>query len=334
MGPAGKAIVIAGPTASGKSALAVDIAERLDGTIINADSMQVYRDLRILTARPPPADEARAPHRLYGVLDAAEDCSAGRWRAMAEAEIRAAWAAGRLPLIVGGTGLYIRAIMEGLAPTPEVPAAVRRAARDLQRSIGTAALFERLVAADPRTAAGLDPANTQRVLRAWEVLQATGRPLADWQAEPPAGRLEAEWLVVTVLPPREALYAACERRVEAMLAAGALEEVRALLARGLDPALPAMKALGVPELAAHVRGETGREAAVAALQQATRRYAKRQLTWLRHQLTSNVKVSAQYSESLRAQVLPFIRAFVLTGESGPSSLGAPRAGKNPRRDGD
>lgn len=322
----GKVVVIAGPTASGKSALAVDVAGALDGVVVNADSMQVYRDLRVLSARPSPEDEARAPHRLYGVLDAAEACSAGRWRDMAEAEVRAAWAAGRLPLVVGGTGLYIRALMEGIAPTPEVPEEVRRTARALQGRIGTRALFERLAEADAKTAARLDPDNTQRVVRAWEVLQATGRPLAEWQDAPPVGRLEAEWLVVAVLPPRAAVYAAAERRFLAMLEAGALDEVRALMARDLDSDLPAMKALGVPELMAWLRGEMTGDEAVAAAQKATRRYAKRQFTWLRHQLTPDVTVPAQYSESPREQFIPIIRRFVLTGARGASSLSSPPRG--------
>ena len=313
MGTAGRpALVIAGPTASGKSALALALAEEFGGTVVNADSMQVYGILRVLTARPSPADEARAPHRLYGVLDPAEACSAARWRDLAAAALAEAWQAGRLPVVVGGTGLYLRALTEGLSPIPEIPADTRAAARELLARIGNAAFHAELARLDPVMAARLDAGNSQRLARAWEVRVATGRSLAEWQAEPPRGGVAADWLALTLMPPRDALHAACDGRFRRMVDTGALADVEALLARRLDPALPAMKALGVPELAAHLAGSLGLDEATARAAQATRHYAKRQLTWFRHQMPAAQPIAEQFSESLPARIFPFIRRFLLT----------------------
>ncbi|WP_431857993.1 tRNA (adenosine(37)-N6)-dimethylallyltransferase MiaA [Azospirillum sp.] len=277
-------IVIGGPTASGKSGLAVDIAEAFGGTVINADSMQLYRELDVLAARPGAEDLARAPHRLYGVLPGSERGSAARWRDMALAEIADARAAGRLPVVVGGTGLYLRALMEGLSTVPPVPEAIRHAAHARLKALGGEAFRAELVARDPAMAR-LNPGDTTRLTRAWEVLEATGRPLSAWQAEhaegPPPG---LRFQVYVIDPPRADLYARCDARFAWMLERGALEEVRELDALGLDPALPVMKALGVPELRAHLHGDLSLEAAAAKAQQSTRHYAKRQLTWFRHQL--------------------------------------------------
>lgn len=306
------AIVIAGPTASGKSAFALAVAEEFDGVVINADSMQVYDVLRVITARPSPEDEGRAPHRLYGVLPPSEACSAARWRDLAAAEMEAAWAAGRLPVVVGGTGLYLRTLMQGISPVPDIPAAIRDAARARLEQLGNAAFHAELAARDPDMAARLDSGNSQRLVRAWEVLEATGRSLAHWQAQPMEGAVPARWLSFALLPPRDWLYANCERRFQAMVAAGALDEVRALLDLTLDPALPAMKALGVPELAAFLRGTTTLEGAIAAANQATRNYAKRQMTWFRHQLPTPEIISAQFSESLTPIIFAKIRQFLLT----------------------
>jgi tRNA dimethylallyltransferase len=304
-------VVIGGPTASGKSALALDIAEECGGTVINADSMQIYAELPVLTARPGPEDEARVPHRLYGVLPADERCSAARWRALALAEIASAHAAGRLPVVVGGTGLYLRALMQGLADIPPVPDAVRAEARALQVRLGSPGLHARLAERDPVTAARLEPGDTQRLIRAWEVLEATGRSITDWQRDPVEGPPpDLRFVPVMVDPPRDRLYAVCNARFEAMIARGALDEVRALDARGFDPDLPAMKALGVPELRRHLRGELTLDEAVALAQQATRRYAKRQVTWFRHQfatLHGCYVLSAQYSESMRQTTCKIIR---------------------------
>jgi len=315
-------VMVAGPTASGKSALARALAEAFDGVVVNADSMQIYRELRVLTARPGPTETGRVPHRLYGVLSGAERCSVGRWRGMALAEIAACHAAGRLPLLVGGTGLYLRALERGLAPVPEVPAVVRAAAAALHRGIGGAAFHRRLAARDPAVAARLGPSDTQRLIRAWEVLEATGRSLAEWQAEGRAAdRGDAapgyRFLRIVCLPPRPALYAACDARFLRMIERGALAEVRALLRLDLDPALPVMKALGVRELARHLAGTVDLDTAVAAAQQATRNYAKRQTTWLRTQVLAvdpeAILLDEQYSESLGARIFPKIRRFLLTG---------------------
>lgn len=312
-------VIVTGPTASGKSALALAVARAFDGVVINADSMQVYGELEILTARPGPEALAAAPHRLYGVLPGAEACSAGAWRDLAFEEIAAAHGQGRLPLVTGGTGLYLRALALGLSPLPAVPADVRARARERHRAIGGAAFHAELAARDPVTAARLKPGDSQRLVRAWEIWEATGRSLSDWQAET-AERAPFSFLRILVLPPREALYQACDARFHTMMEQGALDEVRALLALGLDPALPVMRALGVRELAAHLAGESGLEAAIADAQTATRRYAKRQTTWLRTQTPQDQAVndpaplvlSAQYSESFNEEIFMNIREFLLT----------------------
>ncbi len=312
-------ILIAGPTASGKSGLALELAAALHGTIINADSLQAYRDLRILSARPDDAALARVPHLLYGYLDAAERGSVGRWRALALAEIATAHAAGRLPIVVGGTGLYLRALQHGLASIPPIPAAIRSEAAELYRLLGGAVFRERLAALDPAGAARLPPGDRQRLMRAWEVVQATGRPLGAWQARTAAAS-PYRFASVLLAPPREALYAACDARFRAMIAQGALDEAEALGARGLDPALPAMKAVGVPELLRHWRGEMGLDEAIAAAQRATRRYAKRQMTWFRHQMVADLVLPAlvqneQLLESLLRCSRHFIDGFLLTGRT-------------------
>lgn len=308
-------LVIAGPTASGKSALALAAAAEFGGTVINADSMQIYAELRVLTARPSAEEEARAPHRLYGVLPGTEVCSPVRWRDLAVPEIEAAWSDGRLPIVCGGTGLYIKALLEGFAPVPEVPDAVRAEAKaDLAR-LGHEAFHARLARQDPETAARLAPNDTTRNLRAWEVLRASGRSISWWQAQapvPPPIRFRP--LVVKIEPPRDVLYARCDARLRDMVLKGpALDEVRALLDLGLPPDQPVMKALGVPELAAHLRGEMGLESALGRAQQLTRNYAKRQGTWFRGQLRADVSHVAQFSESVAAKTFHIIRRFLLTG---------------------
>ena len=307
-------VVIAGPTASGKSALAAGLAERLDGVVINADALQCYRDLEILTARPDPAICAQVPHRLYGVLDAAERGSAGRWREQALGEIAAATAAGRLPIVVGGTGLYIRALTEGLAPFPEIPEEVRSEAVRLHRVLGGEQFRQRLAVIDPAAAGRLAAGDSQRLVRAYAVVRATGRPVAAWRAEPAAA---APYRFATILlsPPREVIYAAGNARFAAMVERGGLGEATALLRRGLDPGLPAMKAVGLPELFDHLRGEMPLAAAIAAGQRATRRYAKRQMTWFRHQLAPGLVLAEQFSESLLRCSRQFIDEFLLTGRA-------------------
>jgi tRNA dimethylallyltransferase len=301
-----KAIIVAGPTASGKSALALALAEKLNGVVINADSMQVYSTLRIVTARPSEEDEARVPHRLYGVLGPSELCSAGRWRSLAVAEMEAVWADGKLPVVCGGTGLYIRSLMQGLSPIPDIPEDVRNAARALFEQMGNQAFHEMLATRDPVISARLHPGNSQ---------QATGRTLSDWQAEPPTDALDASFYAVSIAPEREALYEGCDRRFRLMMEQGALEEVKAIVAMNLDPALPAMKALGVPELAAYLAGNCSLEEAIRRAQQTTRNYAKRQLTWFRHQLRADFSLSTQFSESLFEEIFANIRQFLLTGDN-------------------
>ncbi|HXP72706.1 MAG TPA: tRNA (adenosine(37)-N6)-dimethylallyltransferase MiaA [Stellaceae bacterium] len=309
-------LLIAGPTASGKSRLALAVAEEFRGTVINADSMQVYRDLAVLTARPGAEELARVPHRLFGVLDASELCSAARWLALADGEIVAAAREGRLPVVVGGTGLYLKALLKGLAPVPDIPADVRRAARALHGQLGGAKFHAALAERDPRAAARLNPGDTQRLIRAYEVVAATGRSLVEWQrgqtqyARPGAA-------AVLLLPPRDVLYAAIDARFEAMVGAGALEEVRAIRTRPLSPDLPVLKAVGVREIARHLQGEITLAAAIGEAQQASRRYAKRQMTWLRTQLPPPAElptdvVHAQFSESLLPEIFSFIRHFLLT----------------------
>jgi len=313
-------VIVTGATASGKSGLALALAEAFGGVVINADSMQVYRELSILTARPTAPMLARAPHRLYGVLAGGERCSAGRWRALALAQIEACHAAGQLPVVVGGTGLYLRALQDGLNAVPEVPAALRAAARALHDDLGGARFHAALGARDPVMAARLRPSDTQRLIRAWEVLEATGRSLAAWQAAEAPDTPPLRFRTLVCLPPRADLYAACDARFLAMIAAGALDEVRALNALGLDPSLPIMKALGVAELSRHLAGAQSLEAAIARAQQATRNYAKRQMTWLRTQVSWDgaraPMLVEQYSESLHSDIFSDIRRFVLTGQGG------------------
>ncbi len=279
-----RAVLIAGPTASGKSALALKLAERLGGTVINADSMQVYRDLRIITARPTPEEEARVPHRLYGHVDAAENYSVGRWCVDVQAALAEAAAARRIPIIVGGTGLYFKALTQGLAAVPPTPAEVRASVRARLDAVGPEGLHAELQKRDPEMAARLKPGDRTRVARALEVLEATGRSLAEWQRQGMRPILNPGHAAkIFLAPERPALRRRIDERFEAMLAAGALEEVRALDARGLDPLLPAMKAHGVPWLRRHLRGEITLAEAAEGGKQDTWRYTKRQFTWFRHQ---------------------------------------------------
>jgi tRNA dimethylallyltransferase len=280
-----RAVLIAGPTASGKSALALSLAEALGGTIINADSMQVYRDLAIITARPTPAEEARVPHLLYGRVDAAENYSVGRWCVDASAALAEVARAGRLPIMVGGTGLYFKTLTQGLAAVPPIPSEVRTAVRGRLEAEGVASLHAELASRDPVTARRLMPGDRSRITRALEVVLATGRSLADWHREGMKPALAADQAVKLFLEvDRADLYRRIDARFEAMLAAGALEEVRALARRGLDPALPAMKAHGVPWLIRHLKGEIDLPEAAEEAKRDTRRYTKRQATWFRHQL--------------------------------------------------
>ena len=272
--------LIAGPTASGKSGLAVLLAEAAGGTVINADSAQIYRDLPILSAAPTDADRARAEHRLYGVRDGALPCSAADWAALAKDEIDRAHGLGKLPILVGGTGLYLRTLLDGIAPVPPIAPQVRKAVRSRAVADNHAELRQ----LDPAAASRLNPADTARVARALEVVQSTGRTLRSWQESREGGiggSIDLRPLVL--LPPRDWLYARCDARFAAMVDQGAIEEVERLLARGLDPSMPVMRAIGVREIAAFLRGELNRDQMIAAGRHATRRYAKRQYTWFAHQ---------------------------------------------------
>ena len=275
-----KVALIAGPTASGKSALALRLAELLPATLINMDASQVYRDLRVLSARPSAAEEAAAPHALFGYLDGAESCSAARWAEDATTAIFANASDGRLPILVGGTGLYLRTLLDGIAPVPEIDPDIRSHVRALSVREAYAALTRE----DAAAAARLSANDTTRVARALEVVRSTGRTLSDWQADKVGGIADQVQIVpLLLLPPREWLYARCDERLEAMMAEGGLDEVEALLARGLDPDLPVMRAIGVRDFADYLCGHISRDAALAAAQMATRNYAKRQFTWFRNQ---------------------------------------------------
>jgi len=298
--------LIAGPTASGKSALALNLAEQVGGVIVNADSAQVYRDLPILSAAPEPEDLARAEHRLYGALDGSKACSAADWAEMARQEISDVHASGRMPILVGGTGLYLRTLLQGIAPVPAIAPDVRRRVRE--RSV--VENYEALSKLDSKAALRLRPADQARIARALEVVLSTGRTLSEWQAHRVGGiESEIQLKPLILLPPREWLYRRCDERFAAMVENGAAVEVRTLLERQLSSDLPVMRGIGVREIAAWLGGEISREDAVAAGQQATRRYAKRQYTWFAHQPPPGwPRFHEPLDESAIPQALALLRA--------------------------
>jgi tRNA dimethylallyltransferase len=301
------AILIAGPTASGKSGLALRLAEELGGVVINADSMQVYRELRILTARPTLEDDARVPHALYGFVSGAEAYSAGRYAADAARSLEEARVAGRVPIVVGGTGLYFKALLEGLSPVPSIDPDVRAYWRGQAAQRPAPELHAMLAARDPQTAARLMPTDPQRIVRALEVFESTGRSLSQWQQQPGSPVLaEVDTARLLVLPERKTQVAAIDARFEAMMAAGALDEVRALVALGLSEELPVMRALGVGALAAHLAGNMSLEAGVASAQAQIRQYAKRQRTWLRRNMITWKRLDAQQMQRIFANDLSVI----------------------------
>ncbi|WP_420559239.1 tRNA (adenosine(37)-N6)-dimethylallyltransferase MiaA [Tepidicaulis sp.] len=310
-GPRPRVLLIAGPTASGKSALALELAARLGGEIVNADSMQVYDGLRVLTARPSRAEEAQQPHHLYGVLDPAETCSAQRWAEMAAAKIAEIEGRGKLPILAGGTGLYFKALVEGLSEMPAIPEEVRAAIR-AEVAENLARAHARLAGADPEAAAKIAPTDPQRTARALEVLEATGKPISHWQKQKGAPLFDGASAGFVLDPDRTWLRARIDRRFDQMIGEGALDEVAALFERGLSPDLPAMKALGVPPLLAHIAGELGLEAAIEQAKTQTKQYAKRQSTWFRHQMISWKRLSAQEMESQIQEIFSFIDDFGLT----------------------
>ncbi len=315
-----RALLIAGPTASGKSALALRLAEALapmgGAAIVNADSMQVYRDLPILTARPSAVEMARAPHHLYGFRAADEPCSAGVWAALAAKTIAEICARGQLPILVGGTGLYFRALTQGIAPIPDIDPDIRATARHEMAQIGPEAFHARLAEVDGEMAARLRPSDPQRLLRAWEVLQSTGISLAEWQERPAPPLFSGQVLHVALLPERDALYAKCDERLEAMLHAGVLREVAAFSEmaydKKLDPGLPLFKAVGLVPLQALLLGALQADEALQQAKTATRNYAKRQLTWIRNQMIAWEKTDTQDSERLFQEIFALIIKSGLT----------------------
>ena len=297
-----RALFIAGPTASGKSAFALEVAGRHDGIIINADSMQVYRDLPVLTACPPVEEEAIAPHRLYGFLDGTEVCSVAFWAEKAMQEIESAWEADKLPILVGGTGMYFKVLLDGIAKIPDIPEQIRSSVRSECLLNGSQALHGELQDVDPQAAVRLAPGDSQRVCRAVEVFRATGIPLSTWQKDTPPGpmaKLDGAGGVdkVAIIPERNELYRRCDLRFDHMLESTAIAEVEALVARQLSSDLPIMRALGVPALAAYLAGSVSLDEASTEAKMQTRRFAKRQLTWLRNQFSHWNKNFAQYMES-------------------------------------
>ena len=292
-----RVILIGGPTASGKSALALQLARQIGGEIVNADSMQIYRDLRVLTARPTPGEEALAPHHLYGVADAAEAWSAGRWLSAATACLQDIARRGRPAIVVGGTGLYLRALTDGLAPTPSIPPEIRQLTAQTFDRLGEEQFRANLRERDPSAEARISPGDRQRLSRAWEVFEFTSRSLTDWQSATAGGLPPGSVSTVLLEPPRPELYAQCDERVVRMVAGGALDEASALATRGLDPALPAMKAVGLRELMRHLAGELTLDQAVALAQQATRNYAKRQMTWFRRQTPDWPRITDEASRA-------------------------------------
>ncbi len=311
------AVAVAGPTCSGKSALALAMAERLGGTVINADAMQVYRDLRIVTARPDPEEEARVPHALYGVRPAAEASTVAWWRGSAIAAMHTAQDVGRLPILCGGTGLYLASLTQGLAAIPEPGEAARQEARGILQEYGPQGLHARLAQVDPHTAAHLRPTDSQRLARAWEVWRGTGRGIAAWQSAQPAPT-DFPWTIRAIIldPPREDLRKAIAQRFTVMLRHGAVAEVAALIAQNLPSTLPAMRSHGVPELSAYLRGDITLEEAGRRTCLVTGQYTKRQATWFRHRhiaapdathrFLARFEISAQFMERNMPEIVNFI----------------------------
>ncbi|MCK5779246.1 MAG: tRNA (adenosine(37)-N6)-dimethylallyltransferase MiaA [Rhodospirillales bacterium] len=306
-------VIIAGPTASGKTELALKTAELVNGEVVNADSMQVYADLRILTARPADAEMGGVPHHLFGCLSASERCSAGRWLEMASDAIADIHQRRRVPVIAGGTGLYIKALTDGLAEVPEIPDEIVESVSAQYDDVGGEKFLNELKAVDPEAAERLPPTDRQRLIRAAAVFAGTGRTLSDWQAEQPdKPGYVADYLTVLLMPPREEMYAAIDARFDKMMELGALDEAREFKALGLASDLPAMRAVGVAELLRHLDGEMGLETAVSKAKTASRQLAKRQMTWFRRQIRTDLIVDEKYLERDNEKIFSFIRKFLLT----------------------
>lgn len=306
-------IVIGGPTASGKSAVALALAEQFGGEIVNADSMQIYEDLPIITARPTPAERERAPHHLYGVLGLEERCSAGQWRGRAVDAIRDIHERGRVPVVVGGTGLYLKALMTGLHDMPVVPAEIRDGLNQRLAEEGAPALHAELSSSDPATANGLNPADGQRIVRALEIFVHTGRGLRSWQmGEREEVPSDMRFFSLMLLPPREELYNAANLRFDEMLERGAIEEVASLLDRSPAEDFPLLKAVGVPPIRAYLGDEIDRVRLKELATRDTRRYAKRQMTWFRNQFIPEMMIKTKHSENNVDEIFSEIRKYLLT----------------------
>ncbi len=292
---AGRYIMICGPTAAGKSAGALVLAEQSGGTVINADSMQVYSDLRVVTARPGADDELRAPHRLYGIVDGGERASVASWLGLAAEAVDGARNAGSLPIIVGGTGMYLQAALDGIAPIPEVPSEIHQACLEELAARGGAAFREDLSKVDEKTASRLFDGDSKRLVRAMGVVRATGRPISAWQSDPHQGAVAGEAVAISIMPPRADTYARIDRRFAQMIEEGAVEEVEALAERGLDPSMPVMKAIGVREILAMQAGEITRGRAIELASRDSRHYAKRQMTWIRNNYRAQISITEKLS---------------------------------------
>ena len=298
--------MICGPTAAGKSGLALALAEDWGGTVINADSMQLYRDLRVVTARPAADDEARAPHRLYGVVDGAQRASVAAWLDLLAVEMQDARQAGRLPIVVGGTGMYLQAACHGIAPIPEVPQDIHQACLDQLAADGGAAFRAALARLDPLTADRLFDGDSQRLVRAMGVVRATGRPISAWQADPHEGAVAGEAVRLAVMPPRGDIYDRIDRRFARMMESGAPEEVATLAGRGLDPSLPVMKALGVREIMAMQQGHITRSRAIELASRDSRHYAKRQMTWIRNNYHTQMTIESKLSKRITEEIFSIL----------------------------
>ncbi|MGA1186265.1 MAG: tRNA (adenosine(37)-N6)-dimethylallyltransferase MiaA [Candidatus Puniceispirillaceae bacterium] len=300
-------IMIAGPTASGKSQLAIDLARRFNGAVINADSMQLYADLAIVTARPQPQDIEDIPHHLFGICDAAHRASVAEWLGLAATAIADVRSAGQLPIIVGGTGMYLQAGLRGIAPVPDVPADLHQHCIDLYRQLGGAKFRDMLAGYDADIAARLVDGDSQRLIRAMGVAMATDRPLSWWQQQPHKGAFLGSVITIAMMPPRPTLYDRINQRFDHMLMHGAVDEVARLMARQLDPGLPLMKALGVAPIAAFLAGDMTKDDAAFIAKRDSRRYAKRQMTWIRNNFNAQITVEKKYSESLYEKIFSLIR---------------------------
>lgn len=286
------AIIIAGPTASGKSNLAIEIAKQINGTIINADSMQVYKELSVITARPSNEDKNLVPHTLYGVISGFEECDAAKWSAMAAEEMRQAWNKGRIPIITGGTGMYIKSLTDGMSSIPDIDETIRIKTRELANKIGATGLYDMLRKQDEETANKLKPNDIQRITRAWEVLQSTGRPMSYWRKQPNIPVIESNYFTIVFTPDREVLYNRCNARFAKMLKQdGAIDEVKNLMSLDIPETNTIMKAIGVPEVIEYIKGNITIDEAIEKASQATRNYAKRQLTWLRNQVNADITIT-------------------------------------------